>query len=633
MSGCTDIEVMFNLISPRCGHSWMRKARLRLNALLMKLTGLAELKNLYLQVRADETGATFVDKILKHLGVDLDLGGARLEAIPATGPLVVVANHPFGGVEAAVLASLLLTVRPDVKFLANNLLSRIAELENLILPVDPFHSRLSTQVNLVSIKRAIQWVRSGGVLAVFPAGEVAHYQISRGRVTESKWQASIGQLIRSLKAPVLPVFFAGKNSLLFQLGGLLHPRLRTGLLVHEFLNKRGRVVSGRIGHPIPFERLKAQSSNEDLMEYLGHRTHLLAFQKKESEPSNPRIPLSPIIPSGPREILQQEVESLPAEQRLVRSGEMEVLFAGNDQIPRLMQEIGRLREVTFRAVGEGSGGPFDLDEFDKSYLQLFIWNRRKAELAGAYRMGLTDLILNRQGHEGFYTRTLFEYPQSFVARISPGIELGRSFVCPDYQRSYLPLLLLWRGIGKFLAQRPWYRYLFGPVSMSSSYRGLSRQLLVSYLSHRFNSPDLAPLVRARNPAQKECLLDPNLSSLSKLISGIDELSDIISDMEPDAKGLPVLFQKYLELGGRLLAFNIDPHFSNALDGLILVDLPQADRRLLEFYMGKTCAAQYLMYHQEMARLGGDMSGRQEGQRKSCAPEQNAKGLRPAIAVP
>jgi putative hemolysin len=471
------------------------------------------------------------------------------------------------------------------------------------------------------------------VLAVFPAGEVAHYQLSRGQVTESEWQTSIGQLMRSLKAPVLPVFFSGRNSLIFQLGGLLHPRLRTGLLVHEFLNKRGRVVSGRIGHPIPFERLKTLGSNEELMEYLRHRTQWLAFQKDNSDPSNLRISLPPVIPSGPREILQKEIESLPGEQRLVRSGPMEVLFASYDQIPRLMQEIGRLREVAFRAVGEGSGRPFDLDQFDKRYLQMFIWNRQEAELAGAYRMGLTDLILNRQGNEGFYTRTLFEYPQSFVARISPGIEMGRSFVCPDYQRSYLPLLLLWRGIGKFLAQRPWYRYLFGPVSMSSRYQGLSRQLLVSYLSHRYNSPDLARLVRARNPAQKECLLDPNLSSLSKLISGIDELSDIISDLEPDEKGLPVLFQKYLELGGRLLAFNVDPHFNDTLDGLILIDLTQANRRLLEFYMGKSCAAQYLTYHQEVARLGGDMSGRREGKRKSRPPEQNAQGLRPAIAVP
>jgi hypothetical protein len=312
---------------------------------------------------------------------------------------------------------------------------------------------------------------------------------------------------------------------------------------------------------------------------------------------------------------------------------MEVLFAGGDQIPCLMQEIGRLRELTFRAVGEGSGRPLDLDEFDKTYMQLFLWNRQKAELAGAYRMGFADLMLNREGKEGFYTRTLFEYPQSFVARISPGIELGRSFVCADYQRSYLPLLLFWRGIGKFLAQKPWYRYLFGPVSMSSSYHGLSRQLLISYLGHHYNSPELGPLVRARNPAQKGSLLDPHVSRLNRKIGGLDELSDIISDLEPDGKGLPVFFRKYLELGGRMLAFNLDPYFSYALDGLILIDLTQANRSLLELYMGKSCAAQYFTYHQEVARLGNAMSGRQEGHRKSGPPEQKAQGLRPAIAVP
>jgi len=452
-------------------------------------------------------------------------------------------------------------------------------------------------------------------------------------VAESEWQTSIGQLIRSLKAPVLPVFFSGRNSLLFQLGGLLHPRLRTGLLVHEFLNKRGRAVSGRIGHPIPYERLKPLGKNEELMEYLHHRTQWLAFQKDKSAPANPQISPPPVVPPGPRETLQEEIESLPAEQRLARSGELEVLFASSDQIPRLMQEIGRLREVAFRAAGEGTGKPLDLDEFDKSYLQLFIWNRQRAELAGAYRMGLTDLILNRQGTKGFYTQTLFEYPPSLVASISPGIELGRSFICPEHQRSYLPLLLLWRGIGKFLAQRPWYRYLFGPVSMSSSYHAISRHLVASYLSHRYNSPDLAPLVRARHFAQQECRLDSKPGSLSQFISGIDELSEIISDLEPDGKGLPVLFQKYLELGGRLLAFNVDPHFNDALDGLILVDLTQANRRLLEFYMGRDCATRYLGYHQEVARLGRIMSGRQEGPRESDPPEQKTQKLRPAIAIP
>jgi putative hemolysin len=203
----------------------------------------------------------------------------------------------------------------------------------------------------------------------------------------------------------------------------------------------------------------------------------------------------------------------------------------------------------------------------------------------------------------------------------------------DYQRSYLPLLLLWRGIGKFLALRPWYRYLFGAVSMSSSYHRYSRRLLVSHLSREYNCSDLARMVRPHNPAPKDRVADHFLDRLSLKISGLDELSDIISDLEHDEKGLPVLFQKYLELGGRLLAFNLDPHFSNSLDGLIYVDLTKANRRLLEFYMGKDRAAQYLNYHREVARLRRITARLEDGPQKGGgATEEGSRELRPAIST-
>jgi putative hemolysin len=632
MAAECNVDAMFDLIDPGPSHFLSPKARSRLNALLMKLTGLEGLRVLYRQIRSTETDTRFTDKILTCLMVKLEVNGGGLGRIPKTGPLVVVANHPYGGVEAAALPSLLLSSRHDVKILANHLLARVPELASLILPVDPFHGRHSAQSNLASVRRAVQWVCSGSALAIFPAGEVAHFQLSKGQVTDPVWQTSIGQLIRSLKAPVLPIFFPGCNSFIFQLAGLLHPKMRTALLVHEFLKKRGAVVSVRIGRPIPFDRLKEMPSSGELMEYLRQRTYLLAAQKDQPEPSSPGISLPLISPQTPTEFLQKEVDGLPTGQKLTRSGELEVLFARYDQIPCLMQEIGRLREVTFRAAGEGSGKSLDLDEFDRTYLQLFIWNRRRGELVGAYRLGLTDLILNRQGQEGFYTGRLFEYRESFLASISPGIELGRSFVRPDYQRSYLPLLLLWRGIGKFLTLKPWYRYLFGAVSMSSSYHNFSRRLLVSHLSRDYNSTDLAHMVRPRNPVRKDRLADHAVGRLSMKIKGLDDLSDIISDLEQDDKGLPVLFRKYLELGGRLLAFNLDPQFNNTLDGLIFVDLPQANRRLLEFYMGRDCAARYLRYHLEMDRIRRNPTGLEDGTRKGGAPEKGAKKWRPAVST-
>ena len=623
MPAGADMESMFDLILPRSGPFWMRKVCAGLNALLKEVAGLMDLERFYREIRSTPGEVWVTDKILSGLGITLEVAEERRKRIPRTGPLVVVANHPFGGVEAAALASLLRSVRPDVKFLANHMLSRAPELNELILPVDPFRTGDSAQSNLAPIRKAILWVRSGGLLAIFPAGEVAHYQLSGRQVTDPAWQPSIGRLIRTLKAPVLPIYFPGRNSRLFQLAGLVHPLLRTALLVREFVNKKGCILAPRIGHPIAAARLNGLASDEELINYLRQRTYLLAVQEDRVEELPPEIPPAPVIPPSPQEVLRREVQKLPLDQKLCGSGKLDVYYAGYDQIPRLMQEVGRLREVTFRAAGEGSGKSVDLDEFDKGYQQLFVWNREKRELVGAYRLGLSDQIFPRRGKEGFYTSRLFEYPESLIAAISPAIELGRSFVRVEYQRSYLPLLLLWRGIGSFLIQKPRYRYLFGAVSMSSRYQRFSRELLVRHLSRNYLCAEFSRLVRARNPLRRAGLKDDLLERLGLKISGLEELSEIISDLESDAKGLPVLFHRYLELGGRFLAFHRDGDFNDTLDGLVLVDLPQSSRRLLEFYMGRGGAAYYLSCH------GKDERGREEWSGSGGMPAQPARGWQPA----
>jgi len=223
MPAGADMDSMFDLILPGSGPFWMRKVRAGVNALLKGVAGLTALESLYREIRNTPGESCITDKILSGLGITLEVTEGGLKRIPRTGPLVVVANHPFGGVEAAALASLLGSVRPDVKFLANHILSRAPELNELILPVDPFHTSDSAQSNLATMRKAILWVRSGGLLAIFPAGEVAHYQISRRQVTDPVWQPSIGRLIRTLKAPVLPICFPGRNSWFFQTRGLGPP--------------------------------------------------------------------------------------------------------------------------------------------------------------------------------------------------------------------------------------------------------------------------------------------------------------------------------------------------------------------------------------------------------------------------
>jgi hypothetical protein len=291
----------------------------------------------------------------------------------------------------------------------------------------------------------------------------------------------------------------------------------------------------------------------------------------------------PLAARPPQDQLEQELAGLPEKQQMAQAGAFSAWIAEPWQIPGILREIGRLREETFRQAGEGTGKALDLDSFDQTYLQLFLWDNKQKRIAGGYRLGQTDRVSQ------LYTRTLFHYPKSLLSGISPALELGRSFVCMEYQRSYLPLLLLWKGVGRFLVQNPRYRHLFGAVSMSADYSHYSRVLLAAYLDKHHRHPRAA-LSGSRNPlagtARTETCLDLGIQSL-------EELSEIIQQVEPDGKEIPILFAKYLELGGRMLAFQIDPKFGNTLDGLILVDLDKANRRLLEFYLSKEGAADFL----------------------------------------
>ena len=296
--------------------------------------------------------------------------------------------------------------------------------------------------------------------------------------------------------------------------------------------------------------------------------------------------------------MREEVENLPSSQCLMASGELVVFHARARQIPQTLQEIGRLREISFRAAGEGSGKSRDLDEFDSNYIHLFIWNRSAGELVGGYRLGPTDEILPASGLHGLYTSTLFNFAAGFRQRIACALEMGRSFVRPEYQRSLGALPLLWKGIGRFVLKNPKYRILFGAVSISNRYQPLSRQLMVSFLrSHHYLS-NLSGTVKARTPFRPTGERDFARQTIELVGNNLDELSTIISDIESNGAGIPILLKHYLKLGGRILGFNVDPSFSNVVDGLILVDLIETDPKILERFMGKDQAAAYLAYHQE-----------------------------------
>jgi putative hemolysin len=521
--------------------------------------------------------------------------------------VVVVANHPFGAIEGMILAHVLFQGRADVKVLANYLLAQVPHAQEFCIFVDPFDTPGSAQANISGLKQALTWLKQGHVLVVFPAGEVSHLNLRQGQVLDPAWNDNVARLIRRSEAAVLPAYIHGSNGLFFHLAGLVHPRLRTVLLPRELLNKRDRQVEVRFGSAISARQGLAYPTDSELTAYLRQRTYALASRPTARvEPGRLpqlRFPLpgkpqnfAPIIPAPPWAVLQAEIDCLPPSHLLAQSNDLAVYYAQAAQIPNLLTEIGRLREIAFRGTGEGTGRALDLDDFDTYYLHLLIWNRTRREVVGAYRLGLTDMVLKSHGLKGLYTNTLFHYSHQFMAQISPAIELGRSFVRPEYQREYAPLLMLWRGLGQFVMRHPKYHIFFGPVSISNAYTGMSRELLVRFLRMQYHLPELAPLIKAKNPPRRRNLAPWKADELSRLIRDLDELSTVIQDIETDQKGMPILLKQYLKFGARVLAFNVDPDFANVIDALVLVDLAQTDPKILRRYVEKEQVETFLAYH-------------------------------------
>lgn len=571
---------------------------------LEKILFFRSLNKIYQKTVLDESDGAFYDKLIRYMNVNYRVSERDKARIPRNGKVIVVANHPFGGIEGIILASLMRGARNDSKILANYILERIPELREVFFFVNPFGTRKAIRYNLSSMKKSLEWVKDGHALGIFPAGEVAHFSLGKRKIMESAWDKSVAGLIRKTEAPVLPVYFDGFNGPLFHMLGLIHPRLRTMLLPKEFVNKQNKNIDICIGNLIQYNKLNSFESDKEMMTYLKQRTFMLQNRTGEDDDQDPaNLPSSsdekmePVISPMPSEVIAKEVDSINQTQQLVKNKEFEVYYANQSQIPVILQEIGRLREITFRGANEGTGKSIDLDDFDNHYDHLFVWNREKKEVIGAYRIGRTDQIIRDHGKKGVYTTTLFNIKSSFFNEINPALEMGRSFVRPEYQRSFAPLLLLWRGIGEYVVKYPDYKILFGPVSISSEYHSMSRHLMVTFLKMHNYLPEMARFIRPVTPYRGRRMkgIDPKNRTM---ISSIEDVSELVSEFERDKKGVPILLKQYLKLGGKLLGFNVDPDFSDVLDGLILVDLTKADTRILKRYMGDEGVVSFLEHHKK-----------------------------------
>ncbi|MEZ8191527.1 lysophospholipid acyltransferase family protein [Vibrio sp. 1F279] len=557
-------------------------------------TGLSKLDKLY-QDRPDELSSfEFMHHTLSALNIDYSVSAGATDNIPEQGPVVIVANHPLGAIEGVILADLVGSVRKDVKVLANELLKRLPELDDLFIGVDVFNSKESKRTNAKAIRDANRHLADGGLLIVFPAGEVSSYRKGAKTLTDIEWSKSVAKFVKRHQATTVPIFINGKNSELFYQAGRVHPLLRTALLGRELLNKQATTISISIGSSIPYSEIKSFEKEMDIVNYLRLNTYLMSQQDSPNMPIHAPSFDTQVIAPIPPEVLAIEVGSLPEEMKLLEQGDFEVYCTPSQSIPNLMREIGRVREESFREVGEGSGLACDLDEYDLYYHQLFVWNKTKAELVGAYRLGMVDKLIAEHGLDQLYSRSLFNYNQEFIDTLDNSIELGRSVVSKPYQKSLNSLLLLWKGIAAFVYRHPQYTHLFGPVSISNDYSHNARLLIATTLSIHHYDEQKANLVSPSSPLNTSNNVFWQNHLLSSLAS-VPLLSKVLARME-QGKGLPVLLRQYLGMNGKLVCFNVDPSFNDALDGLIVVNLKKVPLKTLGKYMGRDLAQDYLEQH-------------------------------------
>jgi putative hemolysin len=561
--------------------SHMREGDPRI-ALLTEVSGLKRLERFYNDIQHLHD-LEFTDAVFKNLELDIEVTEADLEQVPKTGGVLFVANHPYGAIDGLALVKVLGAVRPDLKVMANFLLRQLEPLRDRFIGVNPFE-QLGSLSSFQGMRQAMEHLKEGHALGVFPAGEVSSWNSDVKAVADPRWRTPAIKLVQHTGVPVVPVWFDGANSLVFQVLGMINPSLRTLALPTEMLRMRGRKVRMRIGKPIAPKDLAAFTGAEQLARYLRAKTYALGsgVQVKRELFAPLRFPRKPkdVVDEQPVDALSREIEGI-ADLRLNQQGEFDLYLAPSHRIPCMMREIGRLREVTFRAVGEGTNKPVDLDEFDLYYEHLFLWDREKQRLAGAYRIGDGRKIMSRYGKRGFYISTLFRLDRPMERVLNRSFELGRSFIAQEYQRQRLPLFMLWRGLLLHILANPQQHYLIGPVSISGTYSRFSRTLIMEFARQHHYDEALARHVHPRHRFRVKTDKADSAALVQASQADFKQMDRLIAEVDPHERTMPVLLKKYLLLNARIIGFNRDPRFNDALDGLMVLDLHKLPEKTVE----------------------------------------------------
>ena len=551
---------------------------------LMKITRISEINDFYTKHEHLE-GIEFLDAILRHYQIDFEVPEEDFKRLPKEGAYITISNHPLGGIDGVLLLKLLVSNRSDFKIIANFLLNRIEPISPYILPVNPFENHKDVQSSIAGFKSAMAHLGDGHPLGIFPAGEVSTYKDEK-LIVDKPWEESALKLIRRANVPVVPIYFHARNSKFFYRLSKISDVFRTAKLPSEIYSQRNRPIKVRIGQPISVAMQNEQKTLEEFTELLRKKTYLLsnAYEKErliDQLPTSLKLPKMPkkIASAVRTEVIEGEIEKLREKDcRMLQSKNYEVFLAKANDMPFILKEIGRQREVTFRAIGEGTNNSIDLDKFDEYYHHLFLWDDEDKEIVGAYRMGMGSEIYEKHGIDGFYLQDLFRFEPELHGMMRQSIEMGRAYIIKKYQQKPMPLFLLWKGIVHTTLRHPEHKYLIGGVSISNQFSNFSKSLMIEFMKSNYWDPYVAQYISPKKEfkvklkdADKEFIFDETKADLNKF-------DRMINEVEPGNLRLPVLIKKYIKQNAKVVAFNVDPLFNNSVDGLMYIriaDLPES----------------------------------------------------------
>ena len=556
--------------------------------LLIKLLKISTINNVYNRNK-HLSDLEFLNALLDEFQIKFEIPDEDLKRLPKSGAYITISNHPLGGIDGILLLKLMLEQRSDFKIIANFLLHRIEPLKPYIMPVNPFEDRKDAKNSITGFKNSILHLRGGKPLGIFPAGEVSTYRDGK-LVVDKPWEDAAMKLVKKAEVPVVPIYFHAKNSKLFYKLSKISDTFRTAKLPSEVLTQKRRIIKVRIGKPISVKDQQEHEDINDFSEFIRKKTYMLSntFEDKpkrlETISSTLKIHKIPkkIVTPVKTDVMIEEIEELKeGDYRLLRSKNYEVYLAPASKLPNILREIGRLREITFREVGEGTNEAIDLDKFDTYYHHMFLWDTEKCVIAGAYRMGLGSKIFEKYGIDGFYLQDLFRFEPELFKMMNRSIELGRAFIIKEFQQKPMPLFLLWKGIVHTTLRFPEHKFLIGGVSISNQFSNFSKSLMIEFMKSHYYDPYIAQYVHPKKEfkvklkdADKDFVFDATAADLQKFDRIIDEL-------EPGSLRMPVLLKKYIKQNARLIGFNVDPFFNNAVDGLMYIkiaDLPESTVR-------------------------------------------------------